>query len=155
MKSYRPDLASHEEQDAAFCAAMLAAYPHFTPPPKPVCPPAPPPPDLQAVAAAKRALDTILSAKAIIASVACIHGVTVEQILSPSRNPVIAHARQHVYYEMIMTGHWSYKQIAVFCGRADHSTPWYGAKAYAEMNGLPAPAVRERKDPASGELAGS
>ena len=143
--NYRPDMASHEEQDAAFCAAMLAAYPHFTPPPPPV-------PEaniltvleLQAVSTAKRTLETIQSAKAIIADIASQHGFTVEQILSPSRKPKLSAARMHAYYELRQTGQFSYKQIATFCARADHATPWHGAKMHAIRNGLPMPEVREK-----------
>jgi hypothetical protein len=76
--------------------------------------------------------------KRLIAEIAMLHGVAVEDILSERRTKQIALARQHVMVEMKARTPWSIAQIGRYLGR-DHTSVLHALKVFkkrAEENGV-------------------
>lgn len=75
----------------------------------------------------------------IVAEVAALHGVTVEELMSPSRETRLVLARWEAMWRMsqVYWGHkslprYSSQQIGRFFGR-DHSTVLHGVRKYREI----------------------
>lgn len=72
-------------------------------------------------------------ARAILHEVAFKHGVTVEEIVSMSRPPVLCAARNEAYYRLRTETTWSFPSIGRFLGGRDHATVIHGANKHAKL----------------------
>lgn len=68
----------------------------------------------------------------IIREVAARHGLTVGEILSPTRARRIAHPRQEAMWELRQRTKLSFPQIASRVGLTDHSAAMHGFRAHAK-----------------------
>lgn len=62
----------------------------------------------------------------ILFQVAAERGMTLKDLVGPSRAQPIAHARQYAMMMMKDLTSLSFPQIAELCGRKDHTTAMYG-----------------------------
>jgi len=67
--------------------------------------------------------------KLILEDVAARHGITLDELKSPSRKRRFTEARQEAYYLLRQAG-YSWPQCAKFCGAMDHTTAVHGATRY-------------------------
>jgi chromosomal replication initiation ATPase DnaA len=67
------------------------------------------------------------------------HGVTHDEMLGESHEPMPCAARHHLWYALYMTGKWSYPRIAKTFGRKAHQTVIAGVKSHCEREGLVPP----------------
>lgn len=68
--------------------------------------------------------------RAILDTVAFVHGVTADDLKGPARARAIVRPRQRFMYEAGNLGRWSWPQIGGFVNR-DHTTAIHGARAHA------------------------
>lgn len=69
-------------------------------------------------------------------AIAISYGISYQLIMSRSRVTLISVARQHLMYNLWITGEHTFSQIGRFLGR-DHTTVMHGVDAHARRNGLP------------------
>ena len=72
--------------------------------------------------------------------IAKMHSVTFEEMLGGSHEHPASAARQQLWYELYMTGRWSYPRIAKVFGRKAHGTVLIGVRQHCARNGLAFPA---------------
>lgn len=75
--------------------------------------------------------------KRILYEVAEKHNVSVEDIISPKRNPHIVRARYESFYRMRNETNLSLPAIGRRCGGRDHTTVMHGIKKYLVTHGEP------------------
>lgn len=78
----------------------------------------------------------------ILRLVHCIakqHDVTIEEMLGETRQASPCAARQQLWYELYITGRWSYPRLAQTFGRQSHETIILGVRSHCGRAGLAAP----------------
>jgi chromosomal replication initiation ATPase DnaA len=75
----------------------------------------------------------------ILRQVARKHGVTLSEMLGPSRKRFIAHARFEAAYRLRTECRMSLPQIGRRLGGKDHTTIIHALRQHAAMHGLPLP----------------
>ena len=96
----------------------------------------------EAAAFLRQGLNVKETAHDIIRRVADEHGVAPHLLLTQSRSRPIVRARQHIMYELFLTGRFSYPQIARLLNKACHSTVIYGIRKWQQVSSASA-----RSDP--------
>jgi len=77
----------------------------------------------------------------LIHCIAKVHSVTLEEMLGDTHEHPASSARQQLWYELYMTGHWSYPRIAKVFGRKSHQTVMEGIRSHCRREGLAPPGV--------------
>lgn len=85
-------------------------------------------------------------AKSIIKQVALRHGHTVNDLLGRYRNVNIVLARDEACYRIRTETTLSYTAIAAVMGNRNHSTIMSAVRRHAELNNLPMPGERAKKN---------
>lgn len=76
----------------------------------------------------------------ILVDIAVAHGVTIGDLVGPSRVKAVSEARQEAMYR-IRQRDVTLKATGWYLGKRDHSTVLHGIKVHCERNGLQPPAV--------------
>lgn len=86
-------------------------------------------------------------AKDVISEVCDRHGLTVAQMIGPSRRRKYAHPRHEAIFQTYLEcPHLSYPAIARAFGGRDHTTAIYAVQIHCKRNGLDYESVKRRTD---------
>ena len=91
----------------------------------------------------------------LVKRIADTWNVTMNELLGDSRELCPSAARQQLWYELYLTGRWSYPRIARTFGRKAHETIIFGVKAHCKRNGFTPPRLgrgRRYEDPGEAML---
>lgn len=80
----------------------------------------------------RRVLPKGFSVKAfeVVSKVAAFYGVTVDEMIGPSRKKAIAEIRQEAYHALYETGRYSLPTIGGYFGGRDHTTIMHGIRSH-------------------------